>query len=400
MLDKAYTVAQITTLINDCLEEKFFDVWIKGEISNLRVPSSGHSYFILKDSTAQLKAVLFRGSQRSNIYIPEEGKMVLARGSISVYAQRGDYQLIIDYLEPLGLGSLQLAFEELKKKLEQEGLFSIERKRPIPFWPKRIGIVTSPTGAAIQDIINVITRRFASIQILIYPVRVQGEGSALEIAHAIDELQNYPDIEVIIVTRGGGSIEDLWAFNEEIVARAIYNCKKPVISAIGHEIDFTISDFVADLRAPTPSAAAELVIKNKSDLEQRLDELELSLVRIFREYVNKLKEKTGFLTKICIQSNPKNRIATMRSNLTNQIRRLIDMQIHLLKNKKQLLSSLSEKLEGLSPLSILSRGYCICRKEDDNTIIRDAGELHSGDYMNVKFFKGQVRCEVKKIKDQ
>ncbi|MGA1869098.1 MAG: exodeoxyribonuclease VII large subunit [bacterium] len=396
MQEEAYTVSQLTHHIANCLEEKFFEVWVKGEVSDLRIPSSGHMYFILKDSTSQLKSVLFKGQQRSLSFIPQDGQMVLVRGGISVYAKRGDYQLIIEYLEPLGTGALQRAFEELKKKLEREGLFSLERKRPLPFWPKKIGIVTSPTGAAIQDIINIITKRFTNIQILINPVRVQGEGAAYEISEAINELQQYPEVEVIIVTRGGGSLEDLWAFNEEIVARAIYNSSKPIISAVGHEIDFTISDFVADMRAPTPSAAAELVIKNQTDIEQRLDRLEMSLVRICKEYVNKLKQKTAYLDKILMQSNPKKRISFMRNNLMNYTRRLIDLQIYIVKDKRHSFSALQAQLESLSPLSILKRGYSICRKEVNNIIIKDARELAIGDYVTLQFFKGETRCEVKK----
>ncbi|MEK7871220.1 MAG: exodeoxyribonuclease VII large subunit, partial [Nitrospirota bacterium] len=250
---KVYTVYELTLSVKSSLEEGFSDIWLEGEVSNLRIPGSGHIYLTLKDDRAQIRGVIFRSQVRSLRFLPKDGQHLLCRGHITVYEPKGEYQIIFTYIEPKGLGALQQAFEELKERLKSEGLFDEARKRPLPLYPEKIGVVTSPTGAAIRDILNIIGRRFPAVDILINPVPVQGEGAAELIAEAVNEMNLVGDIDVLIVTRGGGSIEDLWAFNEEIVARAIYNSRIPVISAIGHEIDYTISDFVADLRAPTPS---------------------------------------------------------------------------------------------------------------------------------------------------
>ncbi len=270
---KILTVSRLTALIKGVLEENFEHVWVEGEISNLAMPVSGHLYFTLKDAAAQLRCVMFRASSRALRFKPKDGMGVVVRGRVSLFEPRGEYQLIVEYLEPQGIGALQLAFSQLKERLAKEGLFAEAHKKPIPRLPQRIGVVTSATGAAIHDILNVLNRRFANVEVLIYPVKVQGEGAAREIAQAVKDFNRYGNIDVMIVGRGGGSIEDLWAFNEEVVARAIYHSRIPVISAVGHEVDFTIADFVADLRAPTPSAAAELVVKSKAELDAELDAL-------------------------------------------------------------------------------------------------------------------------------
>src|SRR5882724_2903513 len=270
---QVYTVSELTLGLKTVLEEAFPAVWVEGEISNLRTPGSGHSYFTLKDEGAQLSAVLFRGRGRRVRFDLEDGMQVLVFGGLDVYAARGQYQLVVEMMEPQGLGALQLAFEQLKRKLEAEGLFDEGRKRPLPAFPRVIGVVTSPTGAAIRDILNIIGRRFGDLRILIAPVRVQGDEAPGEIIQALLNLQTVAELDVVIVGRGGGSIEDLWAFNDEGVARAIVACCVPVISAVGHETDFTIADFVADLRAPTPSGAAELVVKSEEELRQQLDAL-------------------------------------------------------------------------------------------------------------------------------
>src|SRR3990172_5484797 len=263
-------VSELTREIKDILEGKFYEVWVEGEISNLRIPPSGHLYFTLKDDSSQIRAVLFRLQARALRFIPEDGLHVICGGRISVYEKRGEYQLILETMEPKGVGALQLAFLQLKDKLEKEGFFDPGRRKPIPMFPQAIGIVTSPTGAVIRDMLHIIERRFKNVRIVLYPVRVQGEGAALEIAGGIDYFNALNEVDVIIVGRGGGSIEDLWAFNEEEVARAIYHSKIPIISAVGHETDYTIADFVADLRAPTPSAAAELVEGVKAEMISRL----------------------------------------------------------------------------------------------------------------------------------
>ena len=264
-----FTVSGLTLGIKSLLEEGFPTVWVEGEVSNLRTPSSGHAYFTLKDDAAQLRCVLFRGRGRRVRFEVEDGLQVLAFGGLDVYANRGEYQLVVELLEPKGLGGLQIAFEQLKKKLEAEGLFDAGKKRLLPVFPRVIGVVTSPTGAALRDILHIIGRRFGDLHVLIAPVRVQGEEAPREIVAAIGDLCEIPDLDVVIVARGGGSIEDLWAFNDERVARAIAGCRVPVISAVGHETDFTIADFVADLRAPTPSGAAELVVREKLHVDSR-----------------------------------------------------------------------------------------------------------------------------------
>ncbi|HWM78482.1 MAG TPA: exodeoxyribonuclease VII large subunit, partial [Methylomirabilota bacterium] len=294
---RVYTVSELTAGIKGTLEGTFPAVWVEGEISNLRVPSSGHAYFTLKDEGAQLSAVLFRGRGRRVRFEPEDGMHVLAFGGLDVYAARGQYQLVVELMEPQGLGALQLAFEQLKRKLEAEGLFDEARKRPLPAFPRVIGIVTSPTGAAIRDMLNIIGRRFADLHILITPVRVQGDEAPGEIVQALLHLQEIANLDVIIVGRGGGSIEDLWAFNDERVARALAVCRVPVISAVGHETDFTIADFVADLRAPTPSGAAELVVREKLAVMETLADLYARLKQAMTAEMGARRERVDFLLR-------------------------------------------------------------------------------------------------------
>ena len=266
-LPHIYTVSALTREVRDRLETYFSLVWVSGEVSNLRQPLSGHYYFTLKDAGAQLRAVLFKGSHQHLRSKPQEGSQFLCRGRLTVYEPRGEYQLVVDYLEPLGQGALAQAFEVLKTRLKDEGLFAPELKKPLPFLPRKIALVTSPTGAAVRDFLRLLRQRFPNVEVLIYPVKVQGAEAAGEIAQALNDLSAYPGVEVIVLARGGGSLEDLWPFNEEVVARAIHRCQTPVVSAVGHEVDFTIADFVADKRAPTPSAAVELVVPDKAELE-------------------------------------------------------------------------------------------------------------------------------------
>src|SRR5215471_17576540 len=274
---KIYSVSELSFEIREMLERRFIDVWVEGELSNYKVSTAGHLYFTLKDERAQLPAVCFRNTARLLRFRPENGNRFRARGRVSTYEGRGEYQLIVEVLEPAGLGALQLAFEQLKEKLEKEGLFRPERKRPIPALPRKIGIVTSPKSAALRDILSVLKRRHNAVNVLIFPDEVQGESASLQVMDGIDQLSRSTDVDVIIVARGGGSMEDLWPFNEERVARAIVRSRKPVISAVGHEVDFTICDFVADLRAPTPSAAAEIVVKSKAEIGERVGQLETRL---------------------------------------------------------------------------------------------------------------------------
>ena len=288
-----YTVTSLTREIRTRLETHFALVWVSGEVSNLRQPLSGHYYFTLKDAGAQLKTVLFKGNHQHMRFKPEEGSQFLCRGRLTVYEPRGEYQLVVDYLEPLGLGALAQAFEALKTRLQAEGLFAPELKKSLPFLPRRIALVTSPTGAAVRDFLRLLRQRFANLEVLIYPVKVQGLEAAGEITRALEDLSAYPGVEVIVLARGGGSLEDLWPFNEEQVAWAIHRCPVPVVSAVGHEVDFTIADFVADARAATPSAAVELVVPDKAALSRHLDRLGATLAGAFKQRRETARRQPG-----------------------------------------------------------------------------------------------------------
>ncbi|MBI3353706.1 MAG: exodeoxyribonuclease VII large subunit [Nitrospirae bacterium] len=388
------TVSDLTSLIKSDLEESFYDIWIEGEISNLRIPASGHSYLTLKDEASQIKAVLFKSSARNIKFELKDGIHIICHGRLTVYEPRGEYQIVIDLVEPRGIGALQLAFEQLKEKLAKEGLFDPERKRPIPLLPGKIGIITSLTGAAIRDMLNIINRRFANVHIIINPVPVQGEGAGAEIAKAIAEMNEFKDIDVLIVGRGGGSLEDLWAFNEEVVARAIYNSRIPVISAVGHEIDFTIADFVADLRAPTPSAAAELVVKNKIDLMESMSHLSSRLKNGIKTLFD--AKRSALREEIRAMKDPATRI-------NEYIQRIDDLSIRLsgrisryLDGLKKQAEAAAGKLNALSPLATLSRGYSIAMKIPDMKIIKEAGEVKEGDEVNIRLNKGSLICVVSK----
>jgi exodeoxyribonuclease VII large subunit len=397
MQEKVYTITEITKEIKSILEESFPNVWVEGEISNYTLHSSGHRYFSMKDENAQIRCTLwrFRGTRLS--FEPEDGMKVIAFGNISVYERNGQYQLDVIELIPAGWGKLEIAFQKLKEKLFQEGLFDEEHKKPIPEFPEAIGLVTSPTGAAIRDMIKIIHKRFPSVRIIVNPVRVQGERAAEEIAQAIQEFNEFAKIDVMIVGRGGGSLEDLWAFNEEIVARAIYASEIPIISAVGHQIDFTISDFVADLRAPTPSAAAQMVIKDKEELlketnsnAKKLTSYQTSLIEYSKQRLKATQQSYGF-------RRPLDLITQRAQRLDEFIRQLRDRIKNYFEFKKNDLSLREEKLEALSPLSVLKRGYSIARKLPELEIIKDAGWLKEEDRLEVKFFKGKVKSKVEQI---
>lgn len=433
------TVSELTQEIKDILEDKFPDVWVEGEISNLRIPPSGHTYFTLKDESSQIRAVLFKMQARSLRFAPEDGLHIVCRGRVSLYEKRGDYQLILESIEPKGIGALQLALLQLKERLEKEGLFDPAHKKPIPMVPQKIGIVTSPTGAVIRDMLHVLKRRFENLHILLYPVRVQGEGASNEIAEAVSYFNRWTDVDVMILGRGGGSLEDLWAFNEEAVARAIYHSKIPIISAIGHETDYTISDFVADLRAPTPSAAAELAVRDKREIKNILrylrgrleDEVvqmyqehrtHLShLVRIFREpekkieeyllrmddLVNRLRllsswilgrkrEKQLHLSANLLLRNPMEKLKNLRLSISENRRQMAQSVKHAIQIHRQRVAGTLGKLDSLSPLSILQRGYSITRKLPSLQVLRDATLVKEGDRVEVKLFRGTLLCGVEK----
>lgn len=437
---RVLTVSQLTALIRGVLEENFDLVWVEGEISNLSTPQSGHLYFTLKDAGAQLRCVMFKSAARAIRFQPKEGMRILVRGRITLFEPRGEYQMVADQLEPQGIGALQLAFIQLKERLALEGLFSEAHKRPIPKLPRRIGVVTSPTGAAIRDILTVLSRRFANVELLIAPTRVQGEGAASEIAAAIADLNRVGGVDVMIVGRGGGSPEDLWAFNEEAVARAIYQSQVPVISAVGHEIDFTIADFVADLRAATPSAAAEIVVQSKAELTAQVEtqghRLMLAMERILekrRAQVLSLSRAVhdpsrilghlilrtedlegrvlrqaelllddyalrieGLVARLSLQ-NPALGLEKVRERLDNLSLRLNHAQRRRLTALGEAFRLCAGKLEAVSPLATLSRGYSIVRRLPELSVVTKARQLREGDRILVTLSKGGALCLVEEV---
>lgn len=391
---KIYTVSQLTSDIKALLEESFPFVWIKGEISDFRIPVSGHFYFILKDKKARISAVMFRGQNRKLEFTPEDGMSVTGLGRISLYEPRGTYQILIEYMEPEGVGSLQLAYEQLKARLLAEGLFDKIHKKPIPFLPQKISLITSPSGAVVHDIINVINRRFSNIHIEIIPVKVQGDGADKEIESAIELLNDRADSDVAILARGGGSLEDLKAFNSENVARAVFDSQIPIISAVGHETDFTIADFVADLRAPTPSAAAELAVPEKNELVRRCMEITIRLKSKFYGYID--RQRTALKMIYRRLSDPKKKIQNLTLKTDDYTARLIRNFERSIRQKRSLLRELSGRLHALSPAAILDRGYSITRTIPDKVVVRDPKIVDIGQELEIRVAKGFIRCRVGK----
>jgi exodeoxyribonuclease VII large subunit len=437
---RVYTVSELTGSIRGLLESSFGDLWVEGEISNCRLWNTGHVYFTLKDSGAQIKAVMFRSAVRYLKFKLEDGQHVIARGRLGVYEPKGEYQLVCEHVQPRGAGALQVAFEQLKKRLQAEGLFDRARKRPLPVLPSKIGIVTSLEGAALRDILKVLSRRHATAHVVIRPARVQGDGAAAEIAAAIRELSKVRGVDVLIVGRGGGSMEDLWAFNEEPVARAIQFCPIPVVTAIGHEVDFTIADFVADLRAPTPSAAAEMVLAAKTEFCARIDHLQRRLrtgvqaqLQRRRVTLQTLERRRGFGTWPARVALRGRHVAELSHELRNAIGGLLtrkdrqhralrsrldahDMRRRLVAVRGQLgaadarlraavarrhqhaqtrFATLAARLETLSPLSVLGRGYAVCWNADRTAIVRRASAVQPGDRVRVTLHEGELDCEVR-----
>lgn len=439
------TVAELTTTVRKLLEKEIGEVWVTGEVTNLRLQASGHCYFTLKDASAQLSCVLFRGEAKANRECLQDGQKLLLQGNLTVYEARGQYQLIVRALEPQGIGALQLAFEKLKRKLQAEGLFAQERKRPLPRYPQRIGLVTSPTGAAIRDVLHVIERRQPSLEIVLATCRVQGDGAAAEIAAAIRLLNEWSApletrrLDLILVTRGGGSLEDLWAFNEEAVARAIFESALPVVSAVGHEIDFSISDFVADLRAATPSAAAELITEgpfasrqfvadaarrlrqlvrqhieiDRDDLlqlaqrlvrvhprrqlrekSQMVDDLQNALLRCVRQGWRDQRTKWQTLQQRLARVKPAVVLALRRQALRDLERRLRDHSRQNVKRKQASLEPLEARLRLLSPDNVLARGYSITTDEATGNVLRAASATQPGQRLKTKLKSGEVRSVV------
>ena len=386
------TVSELNQLVKGTLERELETFWVVGEVSNFRVPPSGHFYFTLKDEKSQIGAVMFRRQGMNLSFQPENGMEVFCFGRVSLYAVRGDLQLYVENMEPKGRGALYLAFEQLKKRLAEEGLFAVERKRPLPFLPASIGIVTSLQGAALRDMLRILGDRFPERRVVIRPVKVQGEGAALEIAEGIMELGRSGMVEVMIVGRGGGSLEDLWAFNEEPVAQAIFAAPVPVVSAVGHEVDFTIADFVADHRAPTPTAAAEMVVPRKAELEERVQELESRLLREIKDRLENEKETWAGLVR---------RLADPRRRLQENQMRLDELSLSLWRRFQNHFGRLKDRLthgagrlSGLSPLAVLDRGYSIAHKMPEGLVVKDSASIKIGDLLRVTFARGKSLCRV------
>lgn len=386
------SVSALVALLQEVVEDNFVQVLVEGEIANFATPASGHWYLTLKDERAQLRAVMFRPQNRLLRFRPQGGMKVLCRGRMSVYPQRGELQLVLDSMEPSGIGSLQIAFEQLKERLAAEGLFAERHKRALPSFPATVGVVTSATGAAIHDILNVLRRRSAGVRVLIRPVKVQGEGAAEEIAAGIAELNRHGEADVLIIGRGGGGIEDLWAFNEEAVARAVHASQIPVISAVGHEVDTTIADLVADLRAPTPSAAAELVVKERLALENHLDHLTLRMAAQVRSRLQRLRDRLDAIRAVL--RSPAERIALARQRQDDLERRLSRAVQARIDNSKQVLGAQASRLDALSPLRVLGRGYSIAFAERDGSVVRDAAALQPAERLRLRFARGQCRVVV------
>ena len=440
---RVFTVTTLTAAIRTLLETTYREVWVEGEISNARVWKTGHLYFTLKDTGAQINAVMFRSTVRYLRFKPENGQHVVARGRVSVYDPKGEYQIVCEHLEPQGLGALQLAYEQLRERLDHEGLFDTARKRPLPALPRKIGIVTSLDGAAIRDILTVLGRRHPNTHVIISPTRVQGDGASKEIVRALGHLGRIPDVDVIIIARGGGSIEDLWAFNEEPVARAITTAPVPVVSGVGHETDFTISDFVADLRAATPSAAAELVVASKDELvsrirraEDRLRSAVTASLQQRRAAIHILDRRPGLagwptrvaghgrytaeLThrlNIAIASTVGRRVrdthtvrlrlealslgrrlGQIRARLVSARTRLTHATRHAHTDRATRLRAAVGRLEVLSPLAVLSRGYAVCWTADRSVVVREATAVRPGQSVTVTLHKGELECEVRSTK--
>jgi len=393
---KVYTVSQVNAQIHDLLEASFPELWVEGEVSNCRAYPSGHTYLTLKDENAQIQAVLFKGAAFAVKFKPQDGLKVLVRARISSYVKRGDVQLIISAMEPREKGALQLAFEQLKAKLSAEGLFDETRKKPLPPYPARVGIVTSLQGAAVHDMITVLTRRWPGLEISVWPVKVQGEGAAEAIARAIADFNALlPGTDLLLVGRGGGSIEDLWAFNEEPVARAIAASRIPIVSCVGHETDFTIADFVADLRAPTPSAAAELAVPELAAVLARLADSQRRLLACVQERLRALEARLERAREHPYLQSPRRMYEERIKRVDELYGRLPEAVGRVLAHAEKDLRLRMEKLDAFSPLKVLGRGYAIAEKMPEGAILRRAEQVKTGDRMRVRLHEGSIYCEVR-----
>ena len=436
---RIFTVSDLTARIRDLLARNFTDISVQGEISNFRPAASGHYYFTLKDDRAQVRCVFFKQQQRGMKFRPEDGLQVTVRGSISVYEARGEYQVYVESLEPVGRGALQLAFEQLKRRLEEEGLFDASRKKPLPLLPSRIGLITSPAGAAVRDVVRILTRRFPNVHLTLYPVRVQGAEAVGEIVEALKYFSKSRCVDVVLLVRGGGSLEDLWCFNEEIAARAIAASAVPIISGVGHETDFTIADFVADVRASTPSAAAELVIQTRHEFDKHVGDLQESLTSLIRyklavsaRKVHELSGRRGFRRPLDILRQTRQRTddltsrlaLSLKARLTTSHRRfnvahmrivsfdfrkkLVALRLRVQKSEHDLSVRIERairskrdrwerfalQLEERSPLKMLERGYAIATDANGN-VLRTSDQVATGDEVNIQLHRGRLSTEVK-----
>jgi exodeoxyribonuclease VII large subunit len=397
MADKVYTISEVTKEIKILLEQSFGKIWVEGEISNYIKHSSGHRYFTLKDQGAQIKCVMWRWTSGHLFFEPQDGMKVKASGQITIYEKSGQYQLVVTALQPTGIGELELAFQQLKKKLADEGLFDPTHKISIPSYPRRIGVVTSPTGAAIRDILNITKKRAPSIEIILWPVAVQGDVAAEQIAHAIAQFNKLDLIDLLIIGRGGGSLEDLWAFNEEIVARAIFDSELPIISAVGHEIDFSIADFVADLRAPTPTAAAEIAVRATAELPERLMGYLENISSVMFRVIEENKSRIGDISSRYGLKRPLE-IITRRAQRTDELSRLLNLHmVHRMGTMKNRSRAIFEKLEIVSPRAVLERGFSYTR-DSNGVAIKSFKQVAVDDKLEIIFYEGGVESRVSRIK--
>lgn len=392
-----YSVTQVTLHIKTCFDEDSLlqDLWVEGEISNWSQSRTGHCYLTLKDANAALRAVIWRTLAERLPFRPQDGQSVLAHGHISIYEPQGQYQLYIDHIQPLGQGALYLQFEALKARLSAEGLFDSERKRPLPLMPRRIGVVTSPTAAAFQDILNVLARRWPLVEVILAPTLVQGDVAPPQIVRALEALYQRDDIDLIIVARGGGSMEDLWAFSDEQVARAIVRSPVPVVSGVGHEIDFTIADFAADVRAPTPSAAAEIVVPDRVQMREQIDALASAMTQVIQTRLNRLRSDLDVVLRRMSSRAPSSTIARERQRVDDLARRQERACKHALALKRVQIEGLAHRLVGLNPYATLERGYAIVRDEAGR-MIRTVSQVQSNQAIRVRVSDGEFAARTEK----
>ena len=394
-----YSVSQVLAGLKGLLQDRVGRLWVSGEVSNLRVPASGHAYFTLKDDAGQLRAVLFRGAARRLAFDPEDGLEVLAYGELTVYESRGDLQLIVQQLEPRGRGALQLAFEQLRGRLEGEGLFDAERKQELPAWPRVVGVVTSSGAAALRDVVHVVERRFPAQPLLLASSRVQGAGAEDELAAALEALDAQPDVEVILLVRGGGSLEDLQPFNTERLARAIAACSTPLVSGVGHEVDVTIADLAADLRAATPSAAAAAALPDRERVAIRLDRDARRLVTAGRRAIERMRNRADAGAESLRLQAPRERLAARRGQLVAAGRALRREIQALLAARAAGMAASAGRLETLSPLGVVARGYAIVERAVDGAIVRRAGDVAVGDGLRVRLAEGELDARVEAARE-